>query len=149
MNPFISVGDKQLNASKGYNDVDFIEDKAEVFQVVVRDRRLKLLLLVQQMDPNTNPQREYKVISCKHLYIDGLDNKTDYPPAELEALSSDPTITQGLFSDNLDTYGIVLNKVAFHSFRFFESVSFDFTNPAKLEELHDLINEACKKARKI
>jgi hypothetical protein len=112
--------------------------------VNVIENSLKLTFSVQWVDPSIN-DIEFKVIKCLGLYLVGMDENISYPTSG--AISSDPTIAQTLFKDNLDPYGIVLNKIVVHSMNFFESLDFTFTDPIKLEELYLLINEQCKKIK--
>lgn len=149
MNPYIEVKDRSINARLNYNDPDYDDSAVSLFHVFISQEKLKVLFTVEWKDPNSN-LREFQVIKHDHLYLDGQDRDKIYPIGTTPypgVLSADPSIVQELFSDNLDRYGIRLDKVTIHNHTFYESVNFTFTDPAKLDQLYDLINEACTKVK--
>jgi hypothetical protein len=148
MNPHIEVKDKAINTQLNYNEKNFNESSSSLFHVFISEDKLKVLFTVEWKDPNSS-KREFQVVKHDHLYLDGIDKGKAYPIEKpyVGTISADPTVVQKLFSKNLDTYGIRLDKVTTHKLTFFESIDFTFTDPVKLEELYDKINEACIKAK--
>lgn len=151
MNPHIEIKDRPINTKLNYNEKDFDESVVSLYHVFISEDKLKILFTVEWKDPNIS-EREFQVVKHDHLYLDGPDSNQEYPIGEGSwsgTLSADQTIVQELFKDNLDPYGIVLNKVVLHNLVNIESIDFEFTDQNKLEELYDKINEKCKSIKHI
>lgn len=149
MNPHIEVQLRSINSNLNYNDPNFDDTDASLFHVVIAENKLKLLLTVEWKDPLHNP-REFQVVRHDHLYLDGQDKGQAYPLGAVPYpgnLSADPTIVQGLFDDTLLPYGIRLDKVVVHNHTNYESINFTFTDPTKLNELYDRVNQAGIRAK--
>jgi hypothetical protein len=147
MNPYIEVKDKAINCNTNYNSSESNADSNSLYHVFISERNLKLLFTVEWVDQKSNPF-EFQVVTCNQLYLDGIDNNMVYPITSGVAsgtISSDTTIVNNLFTDNLNPYGIVINKLTFHNFKNFESVDFTFTDDIKRQKLYNLIKNKCKK----
>jgi hypothetical protein len=138
MKPYIEVSQTAL---KGADDL---------YTVFVSEGLLKMEMTVKWENPDDYPE-QFRIIPKKCLFLNGIFgimdvnkiyNEVQYPNG-LGTISADPTIVEELFRGSIEPYGIKLNKVAFHSFSFFESEDYTM-DPDKEKELFELIIKRCK-----